>query len=59
MTRKISLGTSHEIRNGKIVKEHKLQAGKSRRVLEARAKREAERWQAAEHYSPIPKENDQ
>lgn len=34
-----------------LVRVHKLQAGKTRRVLEARAKREADRW--AEHYSPI------
>ncbi len=35
-----------------LVRVHKLQAGKPRRVLEARAKREADKW--AEHYSPIP-----
>lgn len=37
-----------------LVRVHKVQPGKPRRVLEARAKREAERWQAAEHYTPIP-----
>lgn len=37
-----------------LVRVHKMQAGKPRRVLEARAKREEQRWQAAEHYSPIP-----
>lgn len=35
-----------------LVRVHKMQAGKTRRVLEARAKREADKW--AEHYSPIP-----
>lgn len=35
-----------------LVRVHKMQAGKSRRVLEARAKRQADKW--AEHYSPIP-----
>lgn len=42
-----------------LVRVHKMQAGKPRRVLEAMAKRDAERWQSAEHYSPIPKETDQ
>lgn len=28
-------------------------AGQNERTLFARAKKEAERWQAAEHYSPI------
>ncbi len=37
-----------------LVRVHKVQPGKPRRVLEARAKREEQRWQAAEHYSPIP-----
>lgn len=37
-----------------LVRVHKMQAGKPRRVLEVRAKREADKW--AEHYTPIPKE---
>lgn len=37
----------------RIYRVHQKIAGKSRRVLEARAKREADKW--AEHYSPIPK----
>ena len=41
-----------------LVRVHKMQAGKPRRVLEARAKREADKW--TEHYTPIPaKETDQ
>lgn len=39
----------------RIYRVHQHIAGKPRPVLEARAKREAERWQAAEHYTPIPK----
>ena len=39
-----------------LVRVHKMQAGKSRRVLEARAKRESDKW--AEHYTPIPKETE-
>ena len=39
-----------------LVRVHKMQAGKTRRVLEARAKREADKW--AEHYTPIPKETE-
>ena len=35
-----------------LVRVHKMQPGKPRRVLEASAKREADKW--AEHYSPIP-----
>lgn len=37
-----------------LVRVHKVQPGKPRRVLEARAKREEQSWLAAEHYSPIP-----
>lgn len=37
-----------------LVRVHKVQAGKPRRVLEARAKREADKW--AEQCTPIPKE---
>ena len=37
-----------------IYRVHKKIAGKSRAALEARAKREADKWKAAEHYSPIP-----
>ena len=37
-----------------LVRVHKMQAGKPRRVLEARAQREADKW--AEQYTPIPKE---
>lgn len=40
-----------------LVRVHKMQAGKPRRVLESRAKREADKW--AEQYTPIPKETDQ
>lgn len=40
-----------------LVRVHKMQAGKSRRILEARVKREADKW--AEQYTPIPKETDQ
>lgn len=40
-----------------LVRVHKMQAGKPRRVLEARAKREADKW--AEQYTPIPKETNQ
>lgn len=42
----------------RIYRVHQHVAGKPRRVLEARAKREAERWQAAEHYTPIQRETD-
>lgn len=38
----------------RIYRVHQHVAGKPRRVLEARAKRQADKW--AEHYSPIPKE---
>lgn len=41
-----------------LVRVHKLDAAKRKR-LHAQVKREQERWQAAEHYTPIPKENDQ
>lgn len=44
----------------RIYRVHQHVAEKPRRVLEARAKREEQRWQTAEHYSPIPaKETDQ
>lgn len=38
-----------------LVRVHKMQAGKSRRVLEARAKQREQEWKdaAAEHYTPI------
>ena len=35
-----------------LVRVHKMQEGRPRRVLEARAKREADKW--AEQYTPIP-----
>lgn len=38
----------------RIYRVHQHVAGKTRRVLEARAKREADKW--AEQYTPIPKE---
>ena len=37
-----------------LVRVHKMQVGKPRRVLEARAKREADKW--AEQHTSIPKE---
>lgn len=41
-----------------VVRVHKVVAGKPRAVLEARAKREAQRWKdaAAKQYTPIPRE---
>ena len=41
-----------------IYRVHKKIAGRPRSVLEARAKREADRWKAAEHYSPIENKKD-
>ena len=42
----------------RIYRVHQKVAGKPRSVMEARAKREADKWKAAEHYSPIPKGDD-
>lgn len=38
-----------------LVRVHKMQAGKTRRILEARAKREEQKWKDAfaEHYTPM------
>lgn len=41
-----------------LVRVHKKIAGQPRSVLEARAKRETDRWKAAEHYSPIENKKD-
>lgn len=38
-------------KTGKLVRVHKLQAGKSIRTEHAKAKRQADKW--AEHYTPI------
>lgn len=39
----------------RIYRVHRKIAGKPHRVMAARAKREADQWKPAEHYTPIPK----
>jgi hypothetical protein len=41
---KTGVGKSFVIKDGKLVRVHKAVAGQPRRVKEAKAKREAEKW---------------